>query len=127
MLSIKCPNCGGTVRFDESHIATICCFCGSHLPEMTDYVKKSANLKIQQQQHAMDMETIAREAEKKRLEDQREILKLQNEIKKLKIQTKRDTDVEVRRMKAKGKAIGVYLIGVIILFALLLFGPKLIH
>ena len=64
MLSMKCPSCGGTIHFDENHIATFCSFCGAHLPDMTDFVKKSANLNIEQKQHSMHMETMDKEMQR---------------------------------------------------------------
>ena len=69
MLSIKCPSCGGTVQFDEQHIATFCSFCGSHLPDMTDYVKKVAELELEKKQHIIDMETMEKELKKERIKN----------------------------------------------------------
>ena len=67
MLSIKCPNCGGTVQFDEQHIATFCSFCGSHLPDMTEYVKKAAELEIEKKQHHMTIETLDKDIERQQI------------------------------------------------------------
>lgn len=67
MLSIKCPNCGSTVKFDENHIATFCSFCGSHLPDMTEYVKKASQLEIEKTQHQMTIETIDKDIERQRV------------------------------------------------------------
>ena len=64
MLSMKCPSCGGTIHFDENHIATFCSLCGAHLPDMTDYVKKASNLTIEQKQHSMNMETMDKEIQR---------------------------------------------------------------
>lgn len=69
MLSIKCPNCGGTVQFDENHIATFCSFCGSHLPDMTEYVKKSADLEIEQKRHRMVIETLDKDIERQQIKN----------------------------------------------------------
>lgn len=67
MLSMKCPNCGGTVQFDEKHIATFCSFCGSHLPDMSDYVRKTLDLDIKQKYHEMDMQTADKEIRKEKV------------------------------------------------------------
>lgn len=125
MLSIKCPTCGGTVQFDESHIATFCSFCGAHLPDMTDYVKKAAELDIQQRQHAMDMETMEKEAARRHMEQQFEIARLQNEIKQLKIQAKRNEDPRVKRARSSNIGIAITFIGMIIFMLVLFIGIKM--
>ena len=67
MLSIKCPNCGSTIKFEENHIATFCSFCGSHLPDMTEYVKKASQLELEKNQHRMEIETIDKDIERQRV------------------------------------------------------------
>lgn len=67
VLSMKCPNCGGTVFFTSSKIATHCSFCGSALPDLKDYVVESAKLNIEQKRHAMQIETIDKETKKQRI------------------------------------------------------------
>ena len=69
MLSIKCPNCGGTVQFDEQHIATFCSFCGSHLPGMEEYTKKAGELEIQIKQHEMEMKRLKVKERNQKLEN----------------------------------------------------------
>ena len=115
MLSVKCPSCGGTVQFDESHIATFCSFCGSHLPDMTDYVKKAAELDIKQKQHIIDMETMDKEAEHKREQEQLELKRLREENRRLKLQTKKNEDPVARRAKIAGIVIVVSLIAVFLM------------
>ena len=67
LFSIRCPNCGGTVIFDKDHVATFCSFCGTHLPDMTEYVKRSIDLEIEQKQHSMNIETIDKEIKKEKV------------------------------------------------------------
>ena len=71
MLSIYCPKCGATVKFDEDQIPTFCSFCGAHLPDMTDFVKENLKLEIDKkrldldrQRHEMQMETMDKEIKK---------------------------------------------------------------
>ena len=72
MLSIHCPNCGGTNIFDETkNIPTYCGFCSAHLPDMTEFVKKSLDLKVDEQyldldrqRHNMEMETMEKQIKK---------------------------------------------------------------
>ena len=74
MLSVHCPNCGGTNIFDETKkIPTFCGFCGAHLPDMTQFVKDSlkieANRKqldLDRQRHAMEIETLDKQIKKEK-------------------------------------------------------------
>ena len=55
MLSIHCPNCGGTNIFDETkNIPTYCGFCSAHLPDMTEFVKGSLNVEVDKKQLQVD-------------------------------------------------------------------------
>ena len=82
MLSIHCPNCGGTSVFDETKdIPTYCTFCGAHFQNMDHFVEESLRLglhkqalnldrevlKIDRQRHDMDMERINKEIKKERV------------------------------------------------------------
>lgn len=66
MLSVHCPKCGATTRFDETkQIPTYCMFCGAHLPDMTNYVQQAVKLgldkkqlDIDRQRHDMTMEEM---------------------------------------------------------------------
>lgn len=69
MLSVHCPNCGGTNIFDETkQIPTYCAFCASHLPDMTEFVQESLKLSLDKQHHKMDMEKMDKEIKKERIE-----------------------------------------------------------
>ena len=55
MLSVHCPNCGGTNIFDETKaIPTYCGFCNAHLPDMTEFVKGSLNVEVDKKQLQVD-------------------------------------------------------------------------
>ena len=69
MLSIKCPNCGGTVQFDEQHIATFCSFCGSHLPDMTNYVEEAIKINQERERHQMEMEKLDKKMKREKREN----------------------------------------------------------
>ena len=57
MLSFSCPKCGGTTKFDETkEVPTYCMFCGAHLPDMTEFVKESLRLGLDQKQLTVDRE-----------------------------------------------------------------------
>ncbi len=57
MMSADCPKCGATNLFDETKkIPAYCSFCGAHLPDMTEYVKRSLNLGIDREYFKMDMQ-----------------------------------------------------------------------
>lgn len=61
MLSVPCPKCGGTNIFDETkQIPTYCSFCGAHLPDMTEYVRRSLNLGVDRQYFNMNMQQMDR-------------------------------------------------------------------
>ena len=75
MLSIHCPSCGGTNIFDETkYVPTYCAFCGSHLPDMTQFVQESLKLgldkkrlKLDQQRHEMKVEELDKEITKEKV------------------------------------------------------------
>ena len=76
MLSIYCPNCGATVKFDKDQIPTFCSFCGAHLPDMTDFVKDNIRLEVDKrylnldrQRHQMRIEELRKESKAKRTPD----------------------------------------------------------
>lgn len=70
MLSVNCPNCGGTNIFDEKkQVPAYCSFCGSHLPEMTTFVKEALKLGLDKQYHNMDMEKMDKEIKKVRVQN----------------------------------------------------------
>ena len=112
MLSVKCPSCGATLPFDENNILTFCSFCGAHLPVMTDYVKKAADLDIKQKQHAIDMEAMDKEAERKSKEMEYELKRLREENRKLKLEAKKNEDPATKRLKVAGIVMVVCLLTV---------------
>jgi len=77
MLSVHCPNCGGTNIFDETKsIPTYCGFCSAHLPDMTQFVKDSlkveANRKqldLDRQRHDMEIETLNKQIKKEKADN----------------------------------------------------------
>lgn len=72
MLSVHCPECGGTNIFEETeNIPTFCGFCGANLPDMTQFVKDALKvevnrkqLELDKQRHKMKMEAADRELQK---------------------------------------------------------------
>ncbi|MBP5729421.1 MAG: hypothetical protein J6Y48_20325 [Clostridia bacterium] len=66
MLSVHCPKCNATTKFDETkEIPTYCMFCGAHLPDMSNYVREALklgldkqHLDIDRQRHEMTMEEM---------------------------------------------------------------------
>jgi uncharacterized Zn finger protein (UPF0148 family) len=64
MLSLKCLYCGGSLYFEKEHPMTFCPYCGSHLPDMTQYVQKAVNFEFVKQEHAMHMESEDKEIKK---------------------------------------------------------------
>lgn len=69
MLSIKCPNCGGTVQFDENHIITFCSFCGSQLPDMSSYVEQAMKLSVEEKRHNMEMQKMEKQMKRDALDN----------------------------------------------------------
>lgn len=114
MLSMKCPSCGATISFDENNISTFCSFCGAHLPVMTDYVKKAADLDIRQKQHAIDMETMDKEAKHKSKEMEYELKRLREENRRLKLEAKKNEDPVAKRVKITGIIMAVALIALFV-------------
>lgn len=66
-LSFQCPHCGASIKFDSAHIATFCSFCGTHLPDLTDYVKNTIALGIEKEKHVMAMETADKEIRREQI------------------------------------------------------------
>lgn len=76
MLSVNCPNCGATNIFDETKaIPTYCSFCGGHLPDMTEYVKRNLNLNIDRHYFNMNMQYVDKDIERIDHETRRERVK----------------------------------------------------
>lgn len=68
MLSVHCPNCGGTNIFDETkQIPTYCGFCSAHLPDMTTFVQESLKLGLDKQHHQMDLEKMDKQIKRERV------------------------------------------------------------
>lgn len=67
MLSAKCPNCNGTIKFDSEHVVTFCPFCGSHIDNMTDFVKQAIDLSLEEKRHNMQIETIEKDIKREQV------------------------------------------------------------
>lgn len=84
MLSVHCPKCGATTRFDETkQIPTYCMFCGAHLPDMTNYVQQALKLgldkkqlDIDRQRHDMTMEEMHTDIQREKAKNDIPIRKL---------------------------------------------------
>lgn len=77
MLSVHCPNCGGTNIFDETkQIPTYCAFCAAHLPDMTTFVQESLKLGLDKQHHQMELEKMDKEIKKERVDTSLDKLKI---------------------------------------------------
>jgi len=99
MLSVNCPNCNATNKFERDAIPTFCSFCGACLPDMKPYVQEAVRIALEREREAARIESEYKRHEM-RMESEKQ------EIRKEKVRTFKDK-VELVR-----------LIGIILLISL---------
>lgn len=68
-LSVNCPKCGATNKFDQDNIPTFCSFCGSALPSMAPHVDEAIKISLERQRHQMRIEELRKETKARRTPD----------------------------------------------------------